>query len=545
LRQRSNMPNLSQPLQELIRKYQSLSKPPQTEESDPTIHVDEIASKVAVFYEKIRGIIDWKEEHLLRTGAIERMLKRKIFSKINISNGSYSDENVAEPFILELIRGGIFPNDKIEESKIGAVKKILDKYIFVINNSPKNSGKPRVQLCNWILSIAACEIEESLGGTEKENALIEFMFDSLRQKIKISNNYKKNPIKEEDADIQTYVAVQRALFKLDSPAISYRIIKYKHPDWSVISEADLLEVSKNIYIIWSKIEKMLNHRLGDKFYRLCEKHNAPYLILGDIISENQKDALDKISNPKSLESSVKKAYNARLASLNSRLKRAAIYATISIFVTKILLALAVEIPLDRYIFGNFNWLAIGIDALFPPLLMFFIIATIKPPKRENLTVILMELMKIVYPPQKEEIYELKISKKRNIVFVFFVKILYLISFAISLGFIIFLLYRLSFPIISYFVFIIFISLIAFTGTKLRQRSKELSIVEEKDGFLTTLLDLFVLPLVQLGNWMALRWKKYNFIAAGFNILIDMPFSVFVEFIEQWRYFLKEKKEKIH
>jgi len=27
-------------------------------------------------------------------------------------------------------------------------------------------------------------------------------------------------------------------------------------------------------------------------------------------------------------------------------------------------------------------------------------------------------------------------------------------------------------------------------------------------------------------------------------LIDMPFLVFVEFIEQWRYFLKEKKEEI-
>lgn len=528
------MPNLSQSLQDLIKKYEAFSLPSQLQENNPTIHVDEIASKLAVFYEKIRGIIDWKEEHLLRIGAIERMLKRKIFSKLNINTGSFSDENVAEPFVFELIRGGIFPNDKIEEAKISVVKGVLDKYIFIINNSPKTSGKSRIQLCNWILSIAACEIEEALGGTEKENALIDFMFYSLKKKIKISANFKKNPLKEEDVDIQIYIAVQRALFKLDSPAISYRLIKkYFSP------------ISQNIYSIWAKIEKELNHRLGDKFYRLCEKHNAPYLLLGDIISENPKETLDKISDPKNLESLVKKTYNARLANLNSRLKRAAMYATISIFVTKILLALAVEIPLDKYIFGTFNLFAIAIDALFPPILMFFLIATIKPPKKENFAVVLMELMKIAYPPQKEEIYELKISKKRNILFVFFVKTFYLISFFISLGLIVFLLHKLSFPIISYFILIIFISLIAFTGTKLRQRSKELVIMEEKDGFLTTLLDLFIFPLVQLGNWIALRWRKYNFIAAGFNILIDMPFSVLVEFIEQWRYFLKEKKDKIH
>jgi hypothetical protein len=60
-----------------------------------------------------------------------------------------------------------------------------------------------------------------------------------------------------------------------------------------------------------------------------------------------------------------------------------------------------------------------------------------------------------------------------------------------------------------------------------------------------ILDLFALPLIQVGNWLTVHWRRYNIISALFNALIDMPFSVFVEFVEQWRYFLKEKKEKIH
>lgn len=519
------MASLSQQFEELINKYEASDKKNQSQESNPTIHVDEIASKVAVFYEKLRGIIDWKEEHLLRTGAIERTLKRKIFSNLNIATGNFSAENIAEPVVFELIRGGIFPNDKIEENKIQIVQNILNKYISLINNTPKNSKKSRIQLCNWILSITACEIEEALGSTEKENALINFMFGWMKKKIKSQKNI----------DTQIYIAVQRALFKLDSPAISYRLIKYKYPNWDI----------KDIYFVWNEIEKDLDNPIGDKVYKICEKHNAPFLLLGDIISENSKEIKEKISDPKNLELFARKAYDLRLKNLKSRLKRAALYATISIFVSKILLALAVEIPLDKYIFGTFNFTAIGIDAFFPPILMLVLISTIKPPKKANFHAVLMELMKVAYSTQKEEFYEIKEIKKTNFIFVFAAKILYFISFFITLGLIVLLLRDLKFPIISYFIFIIFVSLIAFTGAKLRQRSKEIDIIEEKEGFLTTLWDLFTLPLVQMGNWLTSKWKKYNFIAAAFNVLIDMPFTVFVEFIEQWRYFLKEKKEKIH
>ena len=287
------------------------------------------------------------------------------------------------------------------------------------------------------------------------------------------------------------------------------------------------------------------HPLADKIYQVCERYDTPYLILGDVITENPKKAPEEISNPETLEKLARRAYAYRLKTLKSRMARAAIYATVSIFVTKIVLALLLEIPLDKYLLGEFNALAIAIDAFFPPLLMFFLIITISPPPKENLELTIMELIKIVYPRKTEEIYEIKIGKKRGLVLNFFIDVVYFISFMISLGIIVFILYKLKFPIISYFIFIIFISLIAFAGTRLRQRAKELHVTEEKEGFLTMLLDLFALPFIQLGNWLTVRWRKYNVIAVFFNALIDMPFSIFVEFIEQWRYFLKEKKEIIH
>ena len=68
--------------------------------------------------------------------------------------------------------------------------------------------------------------------------------------------------------------------------------------------------------------------------------------------------------------------------------------------------------------------------------------------------------------------------------------------------------------------------------------------EEKEGFLSFVSDVFFLTVQGLGGWLSNKWKKYNALTALFNALIDMPFSAFVEFLEKWRYFIKERKEDI-
>ena len=69
--------------------------------------------------------------------------------------------------------------------------------------------------------------------------------------------------------------------------------------------------------------------------------------------------------------------------------------------------------------------------------------------------------------------------------------------------------------------------------------------EKKAGFFGFILDILFLPIVGLGRWLSNKWKKYNAIAVFFSVLVDLPFQIFIEFLEQWRYFLKEKKDEIH
>jgi hypothetical protein len=481
----------------------------------------------------------------LRKRAIERSLKRRILFREN------KTRELAESLVYELIRGGHFPNDRIPESKIEEIKKILNKYFFIFEKAPEKSEDEEAQLKDWLLETASYEIEKTLSPTLKEEALIDLMADSMKEKIILREGIITiGGISEKEKDAQTYIACQRALFKFDESIIAYYLLNKKYPQWPNLSPQDddnenlLLEIAKNIYNIQKDIKKELYHPLSEKFSNICEKYNTPYLILGDIISEDPLNSSEKLKNPEILEGLVKKTYNQRLIKLKGRIIRAAIYSTISIFITKVALALAIEVPIDKYITGSFNELTLGINILFPPFLMFLLVSTIKPPGKENLQQVIMEIIKVCYHRKRKDVYELRISKKRGKILNVVIFTIYGFTFLVSFSIIIKVLQKLNFGILSMAIFISFVSVISFLGVKIRERSKELTIEIKKETFFQTIFDFFTLPIVLVGKWFSEKWAKLN-IALIISVLIDVPLLTFVEFLEQWRYFLKEKKDKIH
>ena len=124
-------------IQKLITEYQK-SLLPKFKSNTPKIHVDEIASKVAKFYERIRKITDWKEDNLLRRSAIERILKRSLFGEFSklVFLFRTNVDKVAGPLVEELIRGGHLPNDEIPYEIIPRVQSIIDKYFYLLKNAP-------------------------------------------------------------------------------------------------------------------------------------------------------------------------------------------------------------------------------------------------------------------------------------------------------------------------------------------------------------------------------------------------------------------------
>lgn len=539
-----HMSELSQSTKELITKYELWQKSLRPREGVVTIHVDEVASKVAAFYEQIRTIIDWKEEHLMRRAAIIRKLKRR-FLDLEISD--FTGKNIAEPLVLELIRGGYFPNDRIEESKIEDTQHIIEKYVFILKNNPiYKKGKAGLQFYNSLLEIAACEIEETLAPSLKEMSIIDFMFSHMRERIKVNEYvYQQGLLEKADKDIQIYIAVQRALFKLDNPIISYNVLRYKYPFWNNPSEEELLKISQNIHKILREITRELEHPLERRFYIICERYDTPYLLLGDILSSDVTGrSIQEIQEPQLLEDHIKSAYATRLKDLKTKIKRAAVYSVLSIFITKILSLLLLEYLFSKVTGAKINAAILAVDVLIPTILMAFLVATVRLPSKKNLNLAVMETIKIVYQREKTDVYEVKIPRRKGVVTRIFISLIYLLGAVVSFGLIYWVFFYFKFPIGSIIINIIFIALILFASKAIQRRANELTVEEEREGFLGFLSDILILPITEVGRFLSNTWKQYNAIAAFFSALIDMPFSAFVEFLERWRYFIRERKEDI-
>ena len=117
---------LSAPIIQYIQKLKD-EETKLTTESGAKIHVDEIGARLAAFYERLRSLIDYQEEHLLRKGVIRRIFKRRLLLTL-------TEENVAENIIKDIIRSGHLKNDSVSESKIDDLKNIINHFRFLRSN---------------------------------------------------------------------------------------------------------------------------------------------------------------------------------------------------------------------------------------------------------------------------------------------------------------------------------------------------------------------------------------------------------------------------
>ncbi|MBI2644051.1 MAG: hypothetical protein HYW95_00905 [Candidatus Wildermuthbacteria bacterium] len=529
------MPQLHPTLQKYIAQFQLWQRRIKESGEERTIEVDEVIARVALFYEKIRGIVDWREEHLLRKTAIERILKRRILFA--------TTKDIAEPLLLELVRGGHFPNRQIPVSQIETVQHIIDTYVSLLEESSVPPGKI-ADVQSWLFSIAASEIEEILDPPIKERVLIEYVTEAMRERLSIAGKMKEQP-NEEEIQLQLYIAAHRALFKFDDSIITYHLLQRLYSHWGRLSPEEISSIASRILKLRDFISQALLHPLSEKFYQLTERYDTPYLLIGDIFFDPNQIIQEIEQNPAVLEQKIRNSYNDRLFKLRARLRRAAFYSVISIFLTKVLVASAIELPFEKFFIGYINFVALGLGISIPSFLMAFLVLTTRSSSEENLQRTILEVTKAAYAAEDQPQYQIVLTEPKRGFLHAIIRAFYYLTFVITFGGIIWGLRMLSFNPVSIAIFLMFISLVAFAGMKIRQRSKELIVREERPSILWTTFELFFLPIIDAGKWLSSKLVRYNILVVIFNFLIEAPFQVFIDLLEQWRLFIKEKEEEIH
>lgn len=512
------------------------------------IHVDEIASSLAKLYEKIRKVVDWQDDNVLRRRAIERILKRLLFAKdLKIPRSKQPKaDSLAETITTELVRGGHLPNDEVWKESIAVVSKSLTKYLYFLTQVSRGSllnFKKQANFYTFIIEIAACEIEEILAPPVKEYALLEAMAKMMESRI---NLLPAEGLTKKEKEQQIYIAVCRTLFDLDDAFIAYRLLSLRYPDWKEVSDETLPKRLNEIIAFWDNLENILKHPLAKNFNRICDQNDTVFSLLGDFMEE-AKDEPDKIipviEDREKFKQKISQLYDKRFDTLKKRLFRLGIFSTLSVFLSNWFTFFIVEVPLANFFYEEFSLFTAFIDFIIPPIVMLLLVMTIKAPSEKNRQRVLKAVESFVYQGEKKKFYEIQIEKRKGILSRVLYVAVYLLMTLLVFTAIGALFYVAGLPLTSVIFDTFMISLTVFAAIGIRNKSKELN-VDDKTSFYEFLLDMIFVPLANVGSFFAAKWKEYNVFAILFNFIIEAPFALVLDTVEGWSQFLKDKKASI-
>lgn len=513
------------------------------------IHVDELASKLAKVYELIRKVIDWKEDNLLRRSATERILKRLLMTKITgIDRSVGNPYSIAETVTLELIRGGHLPNDEIPQESIKETADALKKYLHMLENQREFKFDPfflknKLNFSSFLLELASCEIEEILARPIKENGLLYTMTEMMFERIMLK---PEDLLNNDDKKILVFIAVCRTLYDLDDTYIIFRLFRRWYPNWNNPTDEIIKNISSHISTWLGQINTYLDHPLLKDFYAKCERTDTVFTLLGDFLEKYKKEP-DKlfqiIRNEETFRNEIGQFYDKRYITLKTRLFRLAIFSTLSVFLSNFVTFYIVEVPLAHVFAEGFNLFTAIIDFVVPSVAMFLLVSIIRPPSKANRQKALDLAISFIYANKSRDLYEILRKKPKRLLFSVIFSILYIILGTVFFSGIGYVFFIAGLPISSVVFDTITITLNVFAAALIRNKAKELT-VDEKLGISDFLLDIWSLPVAKVGSFIANKWKEYNIVSVFFTFVIETPFVIILEFIEQWSNFIKERRAEL-
>lgn len=531
----NNQIELSQYTKFLLESLKSIKQKPLPDELN-RITVSQTVSFFGILYEKVRNAIEYREDHLITRAAIERILRRRL-----MINPSGSDEG--ENLIRELLWARYFNTDQVDLNDVGKIQKIIDRFLeirrkVIIGRTSEEKRK----LDEFLFDLITCEIEETLNPVKTQKYAYQsyFIFQTLRQKINFEG------ITEEKRDLFFLVAIEKVYRRSDRAYQRYHLFITLYKPLIQFSKEEIEKIIPNLPKIFEKIDYYLKNPYVENLSRFLKKQLPPYLILFSLIND-KFDQIDEILKDKQkLWEEVELICRQKYQGIHSRLINLAIRSFIYIFLTKMVFALILEFPLSKYFYGEVNQTSILINTLFPPILMLAIIMFFQLPGAKNTQKIYQRIIDIINQDPSFETKPViikKYQKQKKPLLIFGFTIFYTLTFIITLLLIYEVLSSLHFNFISQVIFIFFVSLVTFFSYRIKQFVNEYKL-EDKESIFTPIFDFFFMPILSLGKWLSQEVARLNFFIFIFDFIIETPFKLLFEVVEEWIAFVRKRKEEI-
>jgi len=518
--------------EEFLDNYRDIKTTLKTSETAETVEVSSAISALALAYEKVRNVIDYRDEHLIRRYAIERELKRLFLQEDTFTS--------AERIIKTLIRGSYLPNVSIPITKVTELEQTLKKFENLRHSSTqKILITPTFDsLTEYVIELASLEIEKLLVPTYTPEIPSVYMASVFENNITLDNT--------NDTNLWSVLVVSahRAIHNSDTATTKYFAFILLTPQWENLNleQVRLLDIES----IRKNIDKLINNPAFEKCLLLFRKHAPTFRTLEKVMLENLDD-IDVLKDEEILlrksQLFLKKIYSTTREKLNRRLTRSIIY----ILITKMALAIVLELPIDRYLEGRINPISLTINIITPPLILFLIALTVKAPDDNDITNLLKVIKKLkedntILPESKKVIVSFIQKNKTVVDYIFYGFYLLVTIFLLWISYI--FLYAIGYNFASYIIFLFFLSVVSYFGYTIANSAAEYKVRNlNQGGFLTFLADSLSLPVIRMGRKLSEGVSKINLFVFILDFIIESPFKLLVEFLEQWLSYVREKREE--
>lgn len=523
----AGVPHLTPIVADLIRTY---SEGTGAGKSGVGFNVSRTVSAFAVLFEKVRNAVEFRAEHLIRRAAIQRILKRRIL--LNGAAGS-----IAEYLVTELLWAKYIDSSFIDEAKISEITLIIDKYLMV--KQAISAGHASIPW-DYALGVASSEIDEAIVPAKKRQALLYFFYQSMRSKIALPG------IDEQLTNLITLVASERAYMQSDDALIAYHLTDLLMPSWSDNSETVHTAALTEFLRVSATIQSALVHPMTAPVFQYLRRQVPPFLLLRDLLIDVGSDIKSYVDDPKKLNEKLTEIAIRRYNETGHKVRRAVVRSFIYIFLTKMVFALALEAPYDIYVLKKLDPIPLAVNTLFPPVMLFLIAGLFSVPGADNTRRLIDRINTLLYHfddiQHEKDTFTQKQKVRRPVLMAGF-SFIYLATFAITFGLINVGLSALHFSIPSKIIFVFFVALVSFFAYRIRHSAKEYEMID-RQGLLEPLMDFFLMPVLQAGQFLSKEIAKINIFIFIFDFILEMPLKSIFELFEEWIRFVRHKKDEI-
>jgi len=490
--------------------------------SGTVLEINSIVSAAATFYEKIRYLVDYREEHTIRRAAIERILKRHVLIERQVVD--------ATTMLQELVESQYLPKEFATEGLMRAVDETLRKFLQV----QFLSGRTR-ELARVLLSLAATEIESHISTHEYtvDEASTEALYKVIRPHIILGG------ISEAEMDVQAFCACRRALLSSDDQALMYALWLKFVPEWRD-DDVDLAKIAERLRSVIAGMEHAIAHTLQWQMAQRMKNESIYFRIIREIFMVHPHEAESILSSEAKLDAFTRDFLAKKYERENARIQSSGIRAVIYLFITKMTVALLVEAPYESFFLGGINYVPLAINLLFHPMLLFALTRRVRALGEGNTKAILDGLHRVIYKGEGRPIRIYAPYTRFTQFFGFF----YLLLFLGVFGAIITILQFLGFSIVGMTLFLFFLALVSYFAYRIRSNARRWRI-SGQDSTIALVANMLAVPVVRTGRYLSQTFSSINIFVMILDFLIETPFRLILNFSHQFILYLREKADEIY